>query len=49
MALLSVRQRQRASAIARRMGYVELTTFSGFSRRFATAMSFPTLPAHEAA
>jgi uncharacterized 2Fe-2S/4Fe-4S cluster protein (DUF4445 family) len=49
MALLSLRQRQRACAIARRMGYVELTTFSGFSRRFAAAMSFPKLPAHEAA
>jgi uncharacterized 2Fe-2S/4Fe-4S cluster protein (DUF4445 family) len=49
MALLSLGQRRRATALARRMGYVELTTFSGFSRRFAEAMSFPKLEAHEAA
>jgi uncharacterized 2Fe-2S/4Fe-4S cluster protein (DUF4445 family) len=49
IALLSLSERRRASAIARRMGYVELTTFRGFSRRFAAAMSFPRLPAHEAA
>jgi uncharacterized 2Fe-2S/4Fe-4S cluster protein (DUF4445 family) len=42
MALLSLGRRRRASAVARRMGYVELTTFAGFSRRFAEAMSFPT-------
>lgn len=49
IALLSIRQRRRASEIARRMGYVELTTFSSFGRRFAAAMSFPKPPAHEAA
>lgn len=49
IALLSVRQRERASAIARCMGYVELTTFPGFSRRFATAMGFPRPLSHEAA
>jgi uncharacterized 2Fe-2S/4Fe-4S cluster protein (DUF4445 family) len=49
MALLSLRRRRRASAIARRMGYVELTTFAGFSRRFAEAMSFPQPQPHEAA
>jgi uncharacterized 2Fe-2S/4Fe-4S cluster protein (DUF4445 family) len=49
IALLSVRQRGRASAIAGRMGYVELTTFPGFSRRFAAAMGFPKPPPHEGA
>jgi uncharacterized 2Fe-2S/4Fe-4S cluster protein (DUF4445 family) len=49
MALLSLGQRRRAGALARRTGYVELTTFAGFSRRFAEAMSFPKVNAHEVA
>ncbi len=49
IALLSVRQRKRASGVAKRMGYVELTTFPGFSRRFATAMWFPKPPPREGA
>jgi uncharacterized 2Fe-2S/4Fe-4S cluster protein (DUF4445 family) len=41
MALLSHRERARAEKIARRTGYVELTNFAGFNRRFARSMWFP--------
>jgi uncharacterized 2Fe-2S/4Fe-4S cluster protein (DUF4445 family) len=41
MALLSHRERARAELIARRTGYVELTAFAGFNRRFARSMWFP--------
>ena len=40
-ALLSLRERARARQIAREAGYVELTTYPGFQRRFANAMLFP--------
>jgi uncharacterized 2Fe-2S/4Fe-4S cluster protein (DUF4445 family) len=40
-ALLSLRERARAREIAREAGYVELTAFPGFQRRFATSMLFP--------
>jgi uncharacterized 2Fe-2S/4Fe-4S cluster protein (DUF4445 family) len=43
MALLSHRERARAAQIARRTGYVELTTFAGFNRRFARSMWFPEI------
>jgi uncharacterized 2Fe-2S/4Fe-4S cluster protein (DUF4445 family) len=39
--LLSRKERARAQQIARRTGYVELTTFPGFQRRFALSMLFP--------
>jgi len=41
MALLSHKERARAQRIAQRTGYVELTTFPGFNRRFALSMLFP--------
>jgi uncharacterized 2Fe-2S/4Fe-4S cluster protein (DUF4445 family) len=41
MALLSHKERARAQQIARRTGYVELTVFPGFQRRFALSMLFP--------
>jgi uncharacterized 2Fe-2S/4Fe-4S cluster protein (DUF4445 family) len=41
MALLSYKERARAQHIARRTGYVELTVFPGFQRRFAMSMLFP--------
>jgi uncharacterized 2Fe-2S/4Fe-4S cluster protein (DUF4445 family) len=44
MALLSHRERARAQQIAGRTGYVELTTFTGFNRRFARSMWFPGAP-----
>jgi uncharacterized 2Fe-2S/4Fe-4S cluster protein (DUF4445 family) len=44
MALLSHKERARAQRIAQRTGYVELTTFPGFSRRFAMSMLFPQNP-----
>ena len=40
-ALLSLRERARARDIAHEAGYVELTTFPGFQRRFANSMLFP--------
>jgi uncharacterized 2Fe-2S/4Fe-4S cluster protein (DUF4445 family) len=49
IALLSLSRRRRASEIARDMQYIELTTFPGFSRRFASAMLFPNLAACEGA
>ena len=42
MALLSHKERVRAQHIAGRTGYVELTVFPGFQRRFALSMLFPT-------
>jgi len=42
MALLSHKERARAQQIARRTGYVELTVYPGFQRRFALSMLFPT-------
>jgi uncharacterized 2Fe-2S/4Fe-4S cluster protein (DUF4445 family) len=39
--LLSLKERTRAQQIARRTGYIELTTFPGFQRRFAISMLFP--------
>ena len=39
-ALLSLRERQRAREVARRTGYIELTTFPSFQRRFAHSMLF---------
>jgi uncharacterized 2Fe-2S/4Fe-4S cluster protein (DUF4445 family) len=41
MALLSLKERQRAQKIASRTGYIELTNFPGFNRRFALSMFFP--------
>jgi uncharacterized 2Fe-2S/4Fe-4S cluster protein (DUF4445 family) len=41
MALLSHQERLRAQRIAQRTGYVELTTFPGFNRRFAESIMFP--------
>ena len=49
MALLSHRERARAEQIARRTGYLELTTHPGFSRRFAHSMWFPPIPERSAA
>ena len=46
MALLSLKERQRAQNIANRTGYVELTTQAGFNRRFALSMLFPKNHAH---
>lgn len=40
-ALLSRKERQRARQIVRRTGYIELTTYPGFSRRFALSLYFP--------
>ena len=40
-ALLSMRERARAREIAHEAGYVELTTYPGFQRRFAYSMLFP--------
>jgi len=40
-ALLSLRERARAREIAHEAGYVELTTYPGFQRRFANSMLFP--------
>ncbi len=40
-ALLSLKERKRAQAIAHHTGYIELTTYPGFQRRFALAMLFP--------
>jgi uncharacterized 2Fe-2S/4Fe-4S cluster protein (DUF4445 family) len=40
-ALLSLRERARARDIAHEAGYVELTTYPGFQRRFANSMLFP--------
>ncbi len=40
MALLSLKERQRAQNLARRTNYVELTTYPGFSRRFARSLLF---------
>ncbi|HEY4688380.1 MAG TPA: ASKHA domain-containing protein [Anaerolineae bacterium] len=42
MALLSHKERTRAQHIARRTGYVELTVYPGFNRRFARSMLFPS-------
>ncbi len=39
--LLSLRERARAREIAHEAGYVELTTYPGFQRRFANSMLFP--------
>jgi len=39
--LLSLRERVRARDIAHEAGYLELTTYPGFQRRFATSMHFP--------
>ena len=39
--LKGLKERVRAQKIARRTGYIELTTFPGFQRRFALAMLFP--------
>jgi uncharacterized 2Fe-2S/4Fe-4S cluster protein (DUF4445 family) len=43
MALLSHKERTRAQHIARHTGYVELTVFPGFQRRFALSMLFPQI------
>ncbi len=40
-ALISLRERARARDIAHEAGYVELTTYPGFQRRFANSMLFP--------
>ncbi len=40
MALLSLKERQRAQQIARRTNYIELTTYPGFSGRFARSLLF---------
>lgn len=40
-ALLSLRERGRAREIAHEAGYVELTTYPGFQRRFANSMLLP--------
>lgn len=42
IALLSLAERKRAQNIAQHAGYMELTTFPGFNRQFATSMSFPS-------
>jgi uncharacterized 2Fe-2S/4Fe-4S cluster protein (DUF4445 family) len=41
MALLSLKERQRAQQIVQRTGYIELTTQEGFNNRFAMSMLFP--------
>ena len=41
MALLSLKERQRAQQIMQRTGYIELTTQDGFNSRFAMAMLLP--------
>jgi uncharacterized 2Fe-2S/4Fe-4S cluster protein (DUF4445 family) len=41
MALLSLKERQRAQHIMQRTGYIELTTQAGFNSRFAMALLFP--------
>ena len=41
MALLSLKERQRAQQIMKRTGYIELTTQDGFNSRFAMAMLLP--------
>ena len=41
MALLSLKERQRAQQIMKRTGYIELTTQAGFNGRFARSMMFP--------
>jgi uncharacterized 2Fe-2S/4Fe-4S cluster protein (DUF4445 family) len=41
MALLSLKERQRAQQIMQRTGYIELTTQDGFNSRFAMSMLFP--------
>ncbi|MBI5565061.1 MAG: DUF4445 domain-containing protein [Chloroflexi bacterium] len=41
MALLSLKERQRAQQIMKRTGYIELTTQDGFNSRFAMSMLFP--------
>ena len=41
MALLSLKERQRARQIMQRTGYIELTTQAGFNNRFAMSMLFP--------
>ncbi|MFN8597527.1 MAG: ASKHA domain-containing protein [Anaerolineae bacterium] len=41
MALLSLKERQRAQQIMRRTGYIELTTQDGFNSRFAMSMLLP--------
>ena len=41
MALLSLKERQRAQQIMKRTGYIELTTQAGFNNRFALSMLFP--------
>lgn len=41
MALLSLKERQRAQQIMQRTGYIELTTQAGFNSRFARSMMFP--------
>jgi uncharacterized 2Fe-2S/4Fe-4S cluster protein (DUF4445 family) len=41
MALLSLKERQRAQQIMKRTGYIELTTQAGFNSRFARSMMFP--------
>ncbi len=42
--LLSLRERERARRLARHTNYIELTLTSGFSRRFARSLLFPSLP-----
>jgi uncharacterized 2Fe-2S/4Fe-4S cluster protein (DUF4445 family) len=42
MALLSHKERVRAQQIAKSTGYVELTVYPGFQRRFASSILFPT-------
>jgi uncharacterized 2Fe-2S/4Fe-4S cluster protein (DUF4445 family) len=41
--LLSGQARERARQIARETGYLELTTYPNFNRRFALGMLFPTV------
>ena len=40
-ALLSLRERVHAGRIAHQTGYMELTTYPAFQRRFAQSMLFP--------
>jgi uncharacterized 2Fe-2S/4Fe-4S cluster protein (DUF4445 family) len=43
--LISLRERARAREIAHEAGYVELTAYPGFQRRFAKSMLFPSTAA----
>jgi uncharacterized 2Fe-2S/4Fe-4S cluster protein (DUF4445 family) len=45
MALLSLKERQRAAHIAHQAGYIELTTQPDFNNQFVQSLLFPTIPA----